>query len=482
MSGTSSDIAISVRNVSKMYPLYADPRDRLRQSLWYARPRLLRGSHPPEFFKEFWALQDVSFEVKRGETVGIIGRNGSGKSTLLQIIAGTLTPTGGEVQVNGRVAALLELGSGFNPEFTGRDNVYLNGSILGFSRDEMSELFDEIVAFADIGQFIDQPVKLYSSGMFVRLAFAVQACVKPDVLIVDEALAVGDVFFRQKCYARLEELMYQDTAVVLVTHSMTIVQDYCQNTAFLDKGRLMYFGESAESVRRFMMLERKAADHSQSPTSASKLPKPKKVPVNANHQQNTLIENVLDWPAPDVFFKVDESQVKNREGVRCTRIALCDEQSRPCQVFPQGEWAYIYSEYELMEDIGIPIGEIIVRNDRNIMIYGKTSLQSLWPKMPDYAKQGNLVQIRQALKLDLLPGEYTVMLGLSAIASADYAIANQMTHEEIEAKTTGYINISNQLSFTVTFRHDDGLTLLHHGLFNISGDCVVSVENSERLL
>jgi lipopolysaccharide transport system ATP-binding protein len=168
----NNNLAISVHNVSKMYPLYAQPSDRLKQSLWYALPQFLRGK-PRQFYREFWALHDVSFEVKRGEALGIIGRNGSGKSTLLQIIAGTLTPTTGEVQVNGRVAALLELGSGFNPEFTGRENVYLNGSILGFSREEMDTLFDKIAAFADIGQFMDQPVKFYSSGMFVRLAFAV---------------------------------------------------------------------------------------------------------------------------------------------------------------------------------------------------------------------------------------------------------------------------------------------------------------------
>jgi len=160
----STDIAISVRNVSKMYPLYAQPGDRLKQSLWYALPQFLRGQ-PREFYREVWALRDVSFEVKKGEALGIIGRNGSGKSTLLQIIAGTLAPTTGEVEVNGRVAALLELGSGFNPDFTGRENVYLNGSILGFSREEMDNLFDEIAAFADIGQFMDQPGKLYSSGM-----------------------------------------------------------------------------------------------------------------------------------------------------------------------------------------------------------------------------------------------------------------------------------------------------------------------------
>src|SRR5262245_51914273 len=186
LAAPTPEVAISVRGIGKMYRMYDRPRDRLKQML-------LRGRRM--YGREFWALRDVSFEVRKGETVGIIGRNGSGKSTLLQIIAGTLAPSAGEVQVTGRVAALMGVGRGVNPEFTGRENVFLNGSILGFSREEMAQRFDEIAAFADIGEFIDQPVKMYSSGMFVRLAFAVQAHVPTEVLIIDEALSVGDIFF-----------------------------------------------------------------------------------------------------------------------------------------------------------------------------------------------------------------------------------------------------------------------------------------------
>ena len=185
-----SDIAIKVENLSKCYPIFDTPRDRLKQMII---PMLQRayGFSPRKYYREFWALRDVSFEVKRGQSVGIIGRNGSGKSTLLQLICGTLAPTGGSLQVNGRVAALLELGSGFNPEFTGRENVYLNASVLGLSQQEIDNRFDEIAAFADIGDFLDQPIKTYSSGMTMRLAFSVIAHVDADVLIVDEALAVG---------------------------------------------------------------------------------------------------------------------------------------------------------------------------------------------------------------------------------------------------------------------------------------------------
>ncbi|MDZ7585624.1 MAG: ABC transporter ATP-binding protein, partial [Thiobacillus sp.] len=204
-AGRASGYAIRIKGVSKYFPIYDTPRDRLKQMLM---PRLYRlaGRAPRCYHREFHALNEVSFEIRRGETVGIIGRNGAGKSTLLQIISGTLTPSAGTVETRGRIAALLELGAGFNPEFTGRENVFMNGSILGLPHEEVARRFDEIAAFADIGEFIDRPVKTYSSGMYVRLAFAVQACVDPEILIVDEALSVGDIGFQYKCFKRMEAL------------------------------------------------------------------------------------------------------------------------------------------------------------------------------------------------------------------------------------------------------------------------------------
>jgi lipopolysaccharide transport system ATP-binding protein len=205
-------LAISVRGLSKCYQIYEQPEDRLKQALL---PRLhrLAGRAGRRYYREFWALRDVSFDVRRGETLGVIGKNGSGKSTLLQIICGTLTPTSGEVQVTGRVAALLELGSGFNPEFTGRENIHMSGAVLGLTREQVDARFDDIVAFADIGAFIGQPVKTYSSGMYVRLAFAVIAHADADILVIDEALSVGDVFFAQKCMRFLRK--FQQTGTVI---------------------------------------------------------------------------------------------------------------------------------------------------------------------------------------------------------------------------------------------------------------------------
>ncbi len=229
--------AISVRDVGKSYQIYAQPRDRLLQGLFRGRRT---------FYREFWALRHVSFDVLPGESLGVIGRNGSGKSTLLQIIAGTLRPTEGEVLVRGVVGALLELGSGFNPEYTGRENVFMQGAVLGFSRAEITERFDDIAGFADIGEFLDQPVKTYSTGMFVRLAFAVQAQLEPDILIVDEALAVGDALFQKRCYARLEELRSQGVTFLIVSHDQETIRTLTNRAVLLADGRVRALGSPAQ--------------------------------------------------------------------------------------------------------------------------------------------------------------------------------------------------------------------------------------------
>lgn len=241
----SDDIAIRVEALCKRYEIYANPRDRLKQ---FVLPPLqqLSGRPQQQYFSEFWALRDVSFEVKKGDTVGIIGRNGSGKSTLLQMICGTLTPTSGGIQTKGRIAALLELGSGFNPEFTGRENVYLNAAVLGFSNEEIESRFDDIAAFADIGDFIEQPVKTYSSGMLVRLAFAVQVCVEPDILIVDEALAVGDALFQKRCFERMERLTNNGTTLLFVSHDQESVRTLTNRAVLLRRGTVQMIGGSGE--------------------------------------------------------------------------------------------------------------------------------------------------------------------------------------------------------------------------------------------
>ena len=231
--------AIRVKDVTKIYRLYDRPSDRLKESLSLTRKN---------YHKDFYALKGVSFDVGKGESVGIIGTNGSGKSTILKIITGVLTPSGGEVAVNGRISALLELGAGFNMEYTGIENVYMNGTMMGYSRADMDKKLPEILEFADIGDFVYQPVKSYSSGMFVRLAFALAINVDPEILIVDEALSVGDIFFQAKCYRRMEELRNSGTTILMVTHDMSSVLKYCDRTVLLNNGTKVAEGKPGEMV------------------------------------------------------------------------------------------------------------------------------------------------------------------------------------------------------------------------------------------
>jgi lipopolysaccharide transport system ATP-binding protein len=243
----SSDFAIRANGVSKSFPVYEKPMHRLYQML---SPQM----HKHRWFRQFQALKNIDLEVRRGETLGVVGRNGSGKSTLLQIICGTLSPSAGSVHVNGRIAALLELGSGFNPEFTGRENVLLYGTVLGLTRQQVQERFDEIAAFADIGDFIDQPVKSYSSGMYVRLAFAVAINVTPDILVVDEALSVGDEAFQRKCFARINRIRDDGATVLFVSHSAGVVTQLCNRAVLLDHGELLLDGSPRFVVSRYQKM------------------------------------------------------------------------------------------------------------------------------------------------------------------------------------------------------------------------------------
>jgi len=237
--------SILCANLGKCFQVYDNPKARLKQALWQKRR---------QYYREFWAIKDISLEVKRGETVGIVGPNGSGKSTLLQIICGTLTPTTGIAATQGRISALLELGSGFNPDFTGRENIYLNASILGLTTHEIEQQLDEILSFADIGNFIEQPVKTYSSGMAIRLAFAIAINIKPDILVVDEALSVGDERFQRKCFSKIESIRDSGTAILFVSHSASAITDLCDRAVLLDSGMLLAAGEPKQVVGWYQKL------------------------------------------------------------------------------------------------------------------------------------------------------------------------------------------------------------------------------------
>ncbi|MFZ5735656.1 ABC transporter ATP-binding protein [Rhodopseudomonas palustris] len=464
----SSDVAIDVRNVSKRYDVYENPRDRLKQIVV---PRLLhtaqrigiaRQAQPPVYHREFWALQELSFQVRAGETLGIIGRNGSGKSTLLQIIAGTLVPTHGEVAVSGRVAALLELGSGFNPEFTGRENVLLNARILGLNRDQIAERYDRIAAFADIGDFIDQPVKTYSSGMFVRLAFAVQAHIDASIVIIDEALAVGDVFFRQKCYTRLEEIRLSGAAVLLVSHAMTDIEQFCDHAILLDHGRMLFAGEAGEAAKRYYQLHQSASQTVFEPPAAGS-------PVIASDGGGSEIES---WPDDSQFVSAEEVVQVGNGWARCTRFAVCNAAGIRSPSFEQGEEARFYSEFVVTAPMGVPLTGLVLQNDRGINVHGKGSLEYA-AAAPHHVEAGTIIRCCQSVRLQLELGEYTFELGLATIDAATYTSMSTLNHEQIFSRIVRVCHLPKAGFLAVGWRrHHAGPPLTHHGLADLPGSFV----------
>lgn len=370
MPATGTDrIAIRVENLSKCYQIYDQPRDRLKQ---FVLPRLERivGLPPKQYFREFWALKNVSFEVKKGETVGIIGRNGSGKSTLLQIITGTLAPTFGSVTTNGRIAALLELGSGFNPEFTGRENVYLNGALLGFSTEQINEKFDAIAAFADIGQHLDQPVKTYSSGMLVRLAFAVQVQVEPEILIVDEALAVGDALFQKRCFQRIEKLVSDGTTLLFVSHDQESVRTLTNRALLLHKGQPVEWGLSSEVVLKYRkLLHDEEAAYFASLTKnmaerARQMPMPSAPSVVASVSPEANLAN----EPPTTGARSDRLSFGDGE-VKIVSVETLSAEGYSSVVFHPGEKLLIRVICEAQQDISNLSVIVRLRNKEGIKIY-----------------------------------------------------------------------------------------------------------------
>jgi lipopolysaccharide transport system ATP-binding protein len=429
---------LTVENISKVYRLFDRRRDRLKEMLL---KRLGR-----QFGKDFWALKNISFDLQPGEALGIIGRNGSGKSTLLQILAGTLTPTGGRVDVRGRVAALLELGSGFNPEFTGKDNIYLNGAILGLNRREIDSHYDAILAFADIGDFIDQPIKFYSSGMFVRLAFAVQACVEPDILIIDEALGVGDIFFQQKCYARLEKLLEEGKVIVFVSHDMTAVERFCSQVLLLNQGEPVYFGDPNEAVQRYYFLER--GFHP--PADREKLrPGFAISPATSETGLNTL----SFWPSPEHFKLSENAAIIGGQSARFSGAALCNLLGKPQTVFEMGETAQFCYELELQEDIEVPIGGLVITNHHNINVHGKNSAQALL-EAPQGVSSGQRIRFCQTVRLSLAPGQYTYSLGFSTLPAKDYAKLPHLPYSHFDRLAKVLLVVQQAGSFQIVLRRD----------------------------
>jgi lipopolysaccharide transport system ATP-binding protein len=413
----SSDFAIKVEGLSKCYQIYDRPQDRLKQML-------LRGRK--QYYRDFWALKDVSFEIKKGETVGIIGRNGSGKSTLLQMICGTLNPTSGSVQTNGRIAALLELGSGFNPEFTGRENVYMNASLLGLSRNDTAARFNSIENFAEIGSFIDQPVKTYSSGMMVRLAFAVIAHVDADILVIDEALAVGDVFFTQKCMRFLRDFM-ETGSIVFVSHDSAAVVNLCKYAIWLQDGSVCMAGSPDEVSNAYL-----AARYGLVQTDGAQTQT-----IESKSDENSIYEKEIDVAQTQRNFDGATNRIRAFSfdnssksfgvgGAVIGKVELLDVSGKQTITVKGGEYVALQINAFGIRDIENPIIGFFVKDRLGQVIFGENS----YFKYKDsnlHLLSAHQLKATFSFRMPILPvGSYSVD---AAIASGD-----DLTHVQIEWK------------------------------------------------
>lgn len=412
---------IDLQDVAKCYHVYRKPQDRLKQALYPRLLRLLRMDHARAYHEEFWALRDISLQIKRGETVGIIGRNGSGKSTLLQIICGTLASSAGQVNVNGRIAALLELGAGFNPEFSGRENVFLNGSLLGLSRQQIEARFDSIAAFADIGTFIDQPVKTYSSGMYVRLAFAVIAHVDADILVIDEALAVGDAFFTQKCMRFLREFMNQGT-VLFVSHDTGAVLNLCQRAIWLDKGQVRMEGDPkmvAETYLQAFYSEQQGDIASASSKPKSSTPAASQEPIvdqrlaflNQTPLRNDI--EIFQFQKPERDFGKGEALIQ--------RVSLLDANNAAIGWLVGGEVVTLEVEVAAQSSICNPIVGFSIKDRLGQTLFGDNTYLASQTAALFVAQAGENFAARFCFQMPILPaGDYSIDVAVAEGTQADH--------------------------------------------------------------
>ncbi|NLU19001.1 MAG: ABC transporter ATP-binding protein [Serratia liquefaciens] len=408
---SSDNVVISIQDIKKCFYVYNNPHDRLKQFI-LPKVRNAFGFDSADYYKEFWALKGISFEVNKGETVGLIGKNGSGKSTLLQIICGTLTATSGSIETKGRIAALLELGSGFNPEFTGLENIYLNAAILGLSKEETDRKFDAIAAFADIGEFINQPVKTYSSGMVVRLAFAVQAQVEPDILIVDEALAVGDAKFQAKWFERLRQLKNNGTSILLVTHSGEQIVTHCDRAILLNSGEKLYQGVPKVAVNKYMdILFGKTQTEPQIECSSTRL-------VKSDDVRDKATDETLNLEADCFSEKNNYNKNEYRWGDKAAAWLdyelYSGERLNPATVYAE-EKVRIRSSIYFARDVHNPIIGFAIKTKEGQTIYNTNSHLLNNEDIAQHGLAGTCSIVEFEFLNKLGAGDYFISLGIASM-------------------------------------------------------------------
>jgi len=453
----SNGNAIEVHNIGKCYQVYENPVHRLKQFIFPRIDRVL-GNDARTYHDDFWALKDVSFELPRGQTMGIVGRNGSGKSTLLQIIAGTLSPTHGNINVKGRVAALLELGAGFNSDFTGRENIFLNASLLGLSKEETEKRLDDILSFADIGRFIESPVRSYSSGMLVRLAFAVQAQIDPDILIVDEALAVGDAKFQAKCFARLKKLKENGTSILFVSHATEQIVTHCDSAILLDGGEVKGAGKPKVVINQYLdiLFGKKKKDDSvrtdiDKQIADAALGEQERLDRNDNVESGLKKSHALLNGSYENRFNYNPAEY--RWGDRSATIEdFYIEQSGVAypSSFEHNKEIKILIKVKFNNFIVRPIFGFAVKNKEGITIY---NTNSEWQESEsiDEVKQGTEVIIKFSFPNILYEGDYFISAGVASSDNNGEVIPHDRRYDSIHiavapvSKFTGFTDLNAKL-------------------------------------
>jgi lipopolysaccharide transport system ATP-binding protein len=420
----SAPAAISVEGLGKRYEIYAKPRDRLLQSVWGGRR---------QFFREFWALRDVALDVPKGDALGIIGRNGSGKSTLLQIICGTVTPTTGTVRTSGRVAALLELGSGFNPEMTGRENVVLNATILGLTPAEIDERFDSIVAFSEIADFLDQPIKTYSSGMSLRLAFAVAINVDADILVVDEALAVGDARFQLKCARAMDRLRDEGKTLLFVSHDGGAIKRLCSEAILLDHGRMLLRARPNDALNIYSKLLADDRGAAAVADDIAALAQRQAHPTKADPASPVSVGTSQGGHDPRVALLMGERQDGALTGNefsyggelgRIESIVLTDADAKPRSTFTTGDRLHLDALLAVGgDDLVDTIYAVMIKDTRGVDVYGTNTFfqNQSTPRMA----AGGRYRVSFDLSLNLMPGTYFVSVGWTYFHGAELRVVHR---------------------------------------------------------
>ncbi|MBQ9444520.1 MAG: ABC transporter ATP-binding protein [Lachnospiraceae bacterium] len=426
-----NEVIIKVDHLDKMYKLYSRQRDRVRDALGLGKKQ--------DLYKEHYALKDVSLEVRRGETVGIIGTNGSGKSTILKIITGVLSPTSGDVEINGRISALLELGAGFNMEFTGLENVYLNGTMNGFSEEEIDEKLDAILDFADIGEFVHQQVKTYSSGMFVRLAFALAINIDPEILVVDEALSVGDVFFQNKCYHKFEEFKKEGRTILFVSHDLSSISKYCDRVILLDHGKKMAEGRPKEIID---MYKKVLVNQTTSAMSGSeRVGKDGKL-------QGSLNRNVKDglWKS---YMTLNPSNDTYGSGLaEIEDFCLIDNSGNMTNTVIKGDTCSVKVKVRFHADISEPIIAVSIKNRMGVEI---TGTNTMFEKLSTgECKDGDEMTAVFTQRMMLQGGDYLISLGLVGYREGSFTVYHRLYDifnvQVISSKdTVGYYDMDSEV-------------------------------------